>query len=231
MTKEDLSIADLMSGLMMVFLLIAVAFMLDVQQQKNALEEQKNAMGEIAEMAEQSRSQLHHDLMQEFAEDLKRWNAVILKDNTVRFKAPKVLFESGKSELRPKFKAILDNFFPRYINILQDYSDEIEAIRIEGHTSSYWYDTDDVVIRYLNNMKLSQLRALSTLRYCYELDEVKDKREWLQAMLRANGLSFAQRIFNADGSENAEKSRRVEFKIVTKAEQKLHHILVRHLEG
>jgi outer membrane protein OmpA-like peptidoglycan-associated protein len=223
MIKEDLSIADLMSGMMMVFLLISVVFMLDVQQEKNA-------MGEIALMAEQSRSQLNHDLMQEFADDLKHWNAVILKDNTVRFKAPEVLFEPGKSELRPKFQVILDDFFPRYVSILQGYSHDIEAIRIEGHTSSDWYNADDVIIRYLNNVELSQQRALSTLKYCYQLDTVKDKREWLQKMLRANGLSFAQRIFNANGSENAEKSRRVEFKIVTKAEEKLHRILVKHLE-
>jgi len=223
MNKEDLSLADLMSGLMMVFLLIAVVFMLDVQQEKNA-------MGEIALMADQSRSQLNHDLNEEFADDLEHWNAVILEDNTVRFKAPKVLFKIGKSTLRPKFEAILDDFFPRYVRILQGYRDEIEAIRIEGHTSSYWYNTDDVVIRYLNNVELSQQRALSTLKYCYQLGAVKDKREWLQKMLRANGLSFAQRIFNEDGSENAEKSRRVEFKIVTKAEEKLHRILVKHLE-
>jgi outer membrane protein OmpA-like peptidoglycan-associated protein len=140
------------------------------------------------------------------------------------------LFQLGKSTLQPKFEAILDDFFPRYVNILQGYSDDIEAIRIEGHTSSDWYNAEDVVIRYLNNVELSQQRALSTLKYCYQLDAVKDKREWLQEMLRANGLSFAQRMFNADGSENAEKSRRVEFKIVTKAEEKLHRILVKHLE-
>ncbi|KHD08642.1 hypothetical protein PN36_35425 [Candidatus Thiomargarita nelsonii] len=224
MIQEDLSLADLMSGLMMVFLLIAVVFMLDVQQQKNA-------MGEIALLADKSRSQLHQDLLQEFSADLMQWNAVILEDNTVRFKAPKVLFKSGQSDLREKFKAILDDFFPRYVSILQGYRDEIEAIRIEGHTSSYWENVDDVVIRYLKNVELSQQRALSTLKYCYQLGALNvDKREWLQKMLRANGLSFAQRIFNEDGSENATKSRRVEFKIVTKAEQKLHQILVKHLE-
>ncbi|MEN8217007.1 MAG: hypothetical protein ABFS56_11685 [Pseudomonadota bacterium] len=82
-----------------------------------------------------SRLQLNHDLTQEFDSDLKHWNAIILKDNTVRFKAPKVLFESGKSKLRHKFKTILDDFFPRYVNILQRYRNDIEAIRIEGHTS------------------------------------------------------------------------------------------------
>jgi len=60
-------------------------------------------MAEIVLVAEQSRINLHQELLQEFKPDLKRWNADILSDNTVRFKAPKVLFLSGKSELRLKF--------------------------------------------------------------------------------------------------------------------------------
>ena len=44
-------------------------------------------------------------------------------------------------------------------------------------------------------------------------------------MLRANGLSFAKLILNEAGEEDVEKSRRVEFKVVTKAEEKLHRIL------
>lgn len=42
--QQDLGIADLMSGLMMVFLLISIAFMLNVEAQKNAIEAQKNAI-------------------------------------------------------------------------------------------------------------------------------------------------------------------------------------------
>ncbi|MDM8560847.1 OmpA family protein [Candidatus Parabeggiatoa sp. HSG14] len=242
MNKEYLSIADMMSGLMMVFLFIAVVFMVDVQhqkdkiehqkneieQQKNAIESQKNAMAEIVEIAEKSRQQLHNDLLREFGLDLRRWNAEILIDNTVRFNAPKVLFKTGKSILRPKFKDILDSFFPRYVKILQNYRKDIEAIRIEGHTSSDWFKAENVAMRYLKNVKLSQQRALSTLTYCYHiLKNVNAQREWLQKVLRANGLSFARRIFNTDGSENAENSRRVEFRVITKAEEKLYQILER----
>jgi len=235
MNKECLSIADMMSGLMMVFLFIAVVFMLDVQhskaiveQQKNALERQNNAMKEIVLIDKISRQQLHTELLQEFASDLTLWNADILTDNTVRFNAPKVLFKSGESTPRPRFKEILDSFFPRYIRILQQYQDDIKAIRIEGHTSSDWLNTDDIAIRYLNNVELSQQRALSTLKYCYLLSSIEGtQQEWLRQVLRANGLSFANRIFNDDNSENADKSRRVEFKVVTKAEEKLHQILER----
>jgi chemotaxis protein MotB len=219
MNKQYLSIADLMSGLMMIFLFIAIAFMINVQRQNDA-------MTKIAVVSEETRKNLHHDLSIEFKSDLKNWNAEILKDNTIRFKSPNVLFETGKSELSLKFKAILKIFFPRYIKIIQKYSNEIKAIQIEGHTSSDWLNSQNINIRYINNMELSQQRALSTLKYCYSLfANQAQQRDWLQQVLKANGLSFSKRIFNADGSENADKSRRVEFKIVTKAEEKLNQIL------
>ena len=227
MNKEYLGIADMMAGLMMIFLFIAVVFMLSVQHSKNEIERQKNAMADIALMVERNRQQLHQELLQTFASDLTQWNADILADNTVRFNAPNVLFKQGKSTLRPKFTAILQSFFPRYISILQRYRDDIEAIRIEGHTSSDWLNAD-MATRYLENVKLSQKRALSTLTYCYNLLKTsEEQRVWLQQVLRANGLSFAKLIRNADGSENPDKSRRVEFKVVTKTEQKLYQILER----
>ena len=40
----------------------------------------------------------------------------------------------------------------------------------------------------------------------------------------ANGLSYSHIIKNTDGSENPERSRRVEFRIRTNAEQKLEEI-------
>ncbi len=228
MSKEYLGIADMMTGMMMVFMLIAVAFMLTVEASKNEIERQKDAMAEIAEMAERSRLQLNKELSEEFAGNLKAWNAEILKDNTVRFKAPKVLFKTGRSTLRRRFKSILSDFFPRYINILQRYASEIEAVRIEGHTSSDWLGANEMATRYLNNVELSQQRALATLEYCYKDTSVTEKqRVWLRKVLRANGLSFARLILKADKTEDVEKSRRVEFKVVTKAEDRLYQILER----
>ena len=83
-------------------------------------------------------------------------------------------------------------------------------------------------MRYLKNVELSQRRALSTLTYCYGLLQAFERqRDWLQLVLRANGLSFAKLIHNENGSENADKSRRVEFRVVTRAEEKLYQILKR----
>ncbi len=85
--EQYLSISDLMSGLMMVFLLISVAFMLDVEAQKNEIEAQKNAiqrqkdaMTEIVLVAKQSRINLHNELIDEFGDNLKQWDMKILID-------------------------------------------------------------------------------------------------------------------------------------------------------
>jgi len=43
--------------------------------------------------------------------------------------------------------------------------------------------------------------------------------------LRANGLSFANPVLTADGSEDSERSRRVEFRVLTKTEDKIYRIL------
>jgi outer membrane protein OmpA-like peptidoglycan-associated protein len=84
---------------------------------------------------------LYVDLWNEFKEDLPKWKAIIEKETlTIRFEEPEVLFAIGRSELSEKFQKILDDFFPRYIKIIssEKYRNNIEEIRIEGHTSSEW---------------------------------------------------------------------------------------------
>ena len=57
------------------------------------------------------------------------------------------------------------------------------------------------------------------LTYVFGL-KLPEQRDWLIKHLTANGLSFSQRIEN-DGKENFEKSRRVEFRIRTNADEKM----------
>ncbi len=218
--KEWISIADMMSGLMMVFLFIAIAFMLQVEQEKQA-------MKEIALTYEKAKKELYQDLLTEFEGDLQKWDAEILKDTTVRFKEPDILFDQGSSKIKPKFQRILDNFFPRYLKILaqQKFKDEIEEIRIEGHTSSIGKRNSSVEESYLYNAQLSQSRSLEVLKYCYQITSIRKHRDWLMKVLRASGLSFSQRILKTNGAEDFERSRRVEFRAITKTEDKIYTIL------
>ncbi len=222
--SEWLSIADMMAGLMMVFMLVAVGFMLQV-------EEQRDAMAEVAQAYASTRSDLDAAVREEFAEDLADWGAQILPDSRFRFRRPEVLFAVNSAEVTPRFAAILDDFFPRYLAILQrpEFLSEITELRIEGHTSSIWQGAQSDSDAYLNNADLSQARSLAVLRYAYGLS-TPASRQWLQGVLRANGLSSAQLVRDDAGIEDAAASRRVEFRVLTRTQERISEILRRARE-
>ena len=149
------------------------------------------------------------------------------RDLTIRFEEPDVQFDLGKAALKPQFARILDDFFPRYIQILSSnrYRDGIEEIRIEGHTSSVWNNQTPEDVAYFRNMELSQSRTRSTLEYVLLLPVVAEHKRWLITRLTANGLSSSRLRMGADGTENREASQRVEFRVRTNAEARLRDIL------
>lgn len=218
-----ISVSDLMAGLMMVFLLVAVVFMVIVQKESER-------MREVAEVYLDLREALYNDLMDEFADDLPRWGAQLTPDLVITFQDSGVLFEVGSSTLRPAFEAILADFFPRYVRVItsEAYREDIEEVRIEGHTSRDWTNARNANEAYINNMRLSQERTRSSLEYVINLEPVRHEQDWLKANLTANGLSSSHPILNADGSENSELSRRVEFRVRTDADSRIRTILESH---
>jgi chemotaxis protein MotB len=217
--REWLSISDMMAGLMMVFLFIAVVFMQKINKDKDA-------MVDIASAYADTKIKLNRALHKEFDKDLEKWGAEILADNTIRFKEPDVLFARSSSKIREKFKEILNDFFPRYLNILTDkiFKKDIIELRVEGHTSSIWKKESSVQAAYLNNARLSQNRAFSVLDYLFTLSSVAMHEEWLIKVFRANGLAFAKKIIE-NNVENLGKSRRVEFRVITNTEERIEQIL------
>lgn len=216
-----ISISDLMSVLMMVFLFIAISYMINVIEEKDKIKQ-------IAVTYNKLQEELYQDLEREFKEDLEKWNASINKTTlSITFDAPEVLFAFGSANLRNRFRIILSDFFPRYIKILtsEKYTDEIEEIRIEGHTSSQWNSNTYPQEAYIGNMKLSQDRTREVLAFVLLLDEVKEKRSWIKEKLTANGLSSSKLVLNEDSTENSQRSRRVEFRLRTNAEQRIVNIL------
>jgi chemotaxis protein MotB len=228
------SVSDMMSGLMMIFLLIAVAFMLEMQKDKINAEQrastylqQGETIRKIAATYSELQIGLYEDLLKEFHDDLPKWNATIEADSTVRFNEPEVLFETGKSLLKDEFKVILDDFFPRYVAILTGpkYVGDIEEVRVEGHTSSEWENATNLSDRYLYNARLSQERALAVVQYAYLLESSGLHRDWLTKAIRANGLSFARPILNDQGAEDPDRSRRVEFRVFTTTKEQILRII------
>lgn len=216
-----LSIADLMSGLMMVFMFIAIALM------RNAFQE-RDHIKEIAVAYQQNQVAIYDALRKEFKDDLKQWNASIDRNNLAfRFKSPEVLFEIGSAKIRPRFKEILKNFFPRYVRILKPFKDSIDEVRIEGHTSSIWNHQVTDAQAYFLNMELSQGRTRSVLQYIYSLPSIQDDQPWVKRQFAAVGFSSSRPILRSDGEEDRARSRRVTFRVITNAEIQIRNILER----
>lgn len=204
-----LSTGDLMAGLLFIFILLLMGALLQVQEKAEQDEE-------VVRRYDQIKTQLYIDLQDEFKEDLKVWRATIDSSLCIRFQEPAMLFDNDKAELKPLFKDILDDFFPRYIKVLNrpEYKENIVEIRIEGHTDSNG--------GYFHNMELSQNRTRSVLEYCFGL-MTQEQFIWAKSLITANGLSSSQPIL-VHGVEDKSLSRRVEFRVRTNAEKQLEEI-------
>ena len=219
-SKEEnafsLSTGDLMAGLLFIFILLLMGALLQVQEKAEQDEE-------IVKRYDQIKTQLYIDLQEEFKKDLTVWRATIDSTLCIRFQEPSMLFDEGEDVLKPKFKEILDDFFPRYIGVLSrpQYKDNIEEIRIEGHTNSNG--------GYYSNMELSQDRTRAVLQYCFSLMKDEDI-VWLKGLVTANGLSSSHLILTKNGEEDKDLSRRVEFRVRTNAEKQLEDIADRRLK-
>jgi outer membrane protein OmpA-like peptidoglycan-associated protein len=228
--QEDhwVPLSDLMTGLMMIFLLVAIVFMLQVKKNEAKIVEAQNKVRDIATHYTDLRGQLYQELSAEFRDDLTKWRASIKPDLTVRFEEPTVQFDTGAAVVKDSFKTILNSFFPRYIRILRSpkYADAIEEVRIEGHTSATWKNLAPE-LAYYENMRLSQERARSVLIHVFAIPSIRDDEvlRWILARVTANGLSSARRLLRSNGSEDFVGSQRVEFRVRTSAEDQLSKIL------
>jgi outer membrane protein OmpA-like peptidoglycan-associated protein len=225
--KEDywISLSDMMTSLMMIFLLISVIYMIKVQDSVK-----------VPQLYKITTQGLNKALNKEFNKDLKKWGAVIDKDLTVRFQQPDILFATGSSKLTPKFKEILDDFFMRYLKIMMSdsFKDNIEEIRIEGHTSSIWEGETNKDRAYFNNMMLSQERTRATLEYIMTADKINlsaKQKKWLMRHFSAIGFSSGHPLTSTGAyiingeKEDYKLSQRVEFRVRTNIERKVADIV------
>lgn len=201
-------LSDLMAALMLIFMFIAILFVRTIVQAEETFK------AECDKILASFRS--------EFGGDFKKWDVDLLEDLTIRFRNPEILFESGQTDVRPRFQAILESFFPRYLSIVKSHAqtDEVREIRIEGHTSSVWVGADSSSDAYFKNMALSQGRTRSILQFVMDLPLSSGHRDWAKPLITANGLSSSKLMLDPFGREDAARSRRVEFRLITAACQK-----------
>ena len=213
-----ISVSDLMAGLMVIFLFIAITYIRPVVETQNRIRD-------IVVAWKDSEVEIYDELQREFQGDLPRWHAELDRETlSIRFRAPDVLFDAGTANLQPEFKSILNDFFPRYLKVLHRFQDAIAEVRIEGHTSSEWEGAATADEAYFKNMELSQARTRSVLEYTLGLPLITPFKEWAQAHLTANGLSSSQLVYSGL-QEDKTRSRRVEFRVRTNSKEQIVRVL------
>lgn len=215
-----MSVSDLMTGLMVIFLFVAIAYIMRVQKSTSILTDYID-----------TKTELHDKLVEKFANDTTRWQMTIGKDLSMKFNDPTTLFKSGSAEISTEFKAVLNDFIPKYLDILLKDSlrRNINEIRIEGHTDDVPYPIygNDP---YIANIRLSQDRARNVLRYIRDIPAFKEYSPEDQALLNywftANGLSYGKAldsngnyVYDSKLPIDEAKSRRVEFRIITTGDE------------
>ncbi|QFI54377.1 OmpA/MotB family protein [Aeromonas simiae] len=211
-----LTVSDLMAGLMMVFLFIAIVFMMNTQKKNDKIKD-------VAVAYQQNQVAIYEALQTEFKNDLNKWGATIDKETLAfNFQSPDVLFANNETTLSYAYKNILNDFFPRYIDVLRPYRESLNEIRIEGHTSSAGLRGSSESQAYFYNMRLSQGRTRAVLEYAYGL--MPDETIWIKKNIAAVGFS-SSRLIMKDGVEDAAQSRRVSFRAITNADIQIKRIL------
>src|SRR5690606_8854742 len=150
---------------------------------------------------------------------LPRWDAEIDKDTlTFTFNSPEVLFARGRIDLSDDYQELLSDFFPRYMEVLNQFKDSINEVRIEGHTSSVWNNLTNPTDAYFLNVALAQGRTGIVLENVYRLAEIRPHRDWGKSHIAAVRFSSANPVFDAQGNEDLERSRRVTFRVISNAD-------------
>ena len=118
-----------------------------------------------------------------------------------------LMFETGSSTLKAEGLAQLNRLIPVYLGVLlqDEYRDYVAEIIIEGHTDSTG--------SYEHNLELSQNRALNVAKYCLNMGTLtQTQKTRLKSIITAQGRSFSDPVYDENGVEDQERSRRVEIK-------------------
>jgi outer membrane protein OmpA-like peptidoglycan-associated protein len=215
-------LSDLMTGMMLIFMLVSIVYMVRIQQ--------------VATDLRDTKGKIYTALDKEFSKDFKKWDAEILSDLTIRFKNPETLFENGKDKVNSQYIEILNDFIPRYLKIIRssEFKSSIKEIQIEGHTTQQFqgellYEvkkikTSEKARQHLENVGLSSDRAASVLEEILVIVKDTDNEDYVISNFRTHEVAGTVPILNDDGSVNEAKSRRVEFKIIANADDRLEEI-------
>lgn len=146
-------------------------------------------------------------------EKLDALDATLFADNMLRI--PVEGFSKGR--LSTSFKRRLAKLLPSYFKILSHphFSEHIEKIVIESHTSSRWKNSHTDRESFQKNKVLSNQQARAVENYLYSLLELKYLHQWMSLKLAVAGRS-SQNLILVNGQEDQRLSKRIEIHVLLK---------------
>lgn len=232
LSREDewVSLSDIMTSLMLVFLFIAVYFIVSTKD-----------IIDFPKVFQKNEIFLHAELNKVLKNNLTNWGAELDTTGLVRFNNSQFIqFETGSSRLSPQFEKVVDEFFKNYLKVVMkpEIEKNIKEIYIEGHTSTYWSRNSSDQESYIANMNLSQARAQSTLVYLLNSPRLTiEQKIWLSKKVRAIGYSSSKPLNNkgepvsVGDKENPYKSQRVDIRVVTTTEEQIRELANEHFKN
>jgi flagellar motor protein MotB len=206
-----ISISDLMTSLVFIFILI-LAYMILEYQDKQSLAQKKI---EAFERNINARNELLHQLQRNLKK--KGINVEIDTDEGAMRITRERLFDSAKADIREDKVWIIKEVADELLSMMsQDkYKNAINTIFIEGHTDNMPLDQSRCGFRW-TNMELSAQRAINTFLLMDQLthgsfSKLKNKKG--EALISYSGYADTRPIkgVSNETEEGRERNRRIQF--------------------
>ncbi len=200
-----LSIADLMSGVFLFFVLLYVTVSLQLQLRVQQLEDVVAERDQLQEQIEQQRRIFIGTLKDQLqgnninVEVNEETGDISVRDN--------ILFDFGSATLKSEGQEFLSRFVPIYSQVIfsdDAIADQVVRVVIEGHTSSTG--------TYQSNMELSLLRALSVTNYIFSEATQFPTKERLSQKILTSGRGEIESDQNFDNPADRRVVFRFQFK-------------------
>lgn len=214
-----ISMTDMMVGLVFIFMILLMYFAL---QFRDVTEELSGADKTRAQILRQLQESLHENGVE----------VTIDTQNGVLRLPDSILFDSGRSELKPEGRAAVDHLATALADVLPCYVDggarrspscpttkhRIESVYVEGHTDSDRYAGSGSL---KDNWDLSVVRATNTYRALAELqpplaEVCVRKGTHCEPILSVSGYGPQRPVADGVGSEETQKrsNRRIDLRLI-----------------
>ena len=218
-----ISFSDLMSALLVVFILAAVALIIELTQTQKEIEQDIEQL----KQAEQARRDILHEIRDELA---KRKITVLIADNDAVLRIPDstLTFAPGRDDLPEEERvraAVITIGKVLHVAINRPFNpaitqkrrfDFLDTVFIEGHSDS------DVSKRIKGNWGLSTFRAISLWDYwCEELSVTPNFSEMNNAfgnkLFSVSGYAATRRVNEIEATrEDKRENRRIDIRFTVK---------------